>query len=316
MKKDIFMSSIPEQKKAVIDIGTNSIKLCIAESSNIPDGYSVIYDKNKITRLGEGLSEKKELGTLSFERSIQTIQYFVTKAQEFEVNEIRAVGTAALRKAANAELFCSKIKDCCGIDVEILGGEQEAQLSLRAAAHSARGKDSVIFDIGGGSVELIYSQNNIVCSRFSLDFGVLDINEKYFLCYPLENDSVNKACLGIADNLREGGLSIPEYKFSLIGIGGAVTTMASVKLKLSKYLPSKVNETILHINDIESQIHRYQNSTLEERAKIPGLCADRADIILAGACIVRTIMYFFTARNVIVCSNGLRHAVLAEMFKE
>jgi len=312
------MPDIPKQKKAVIDIGTNSIKLCVAESSNTPPGYLPIYDEIKITRLGEGLSEKNKLGALPSERSMQTIQRFAAKAREFGVSEIRAAGTAALRKAANAGSFCSKVKDTCGIDVEIISGEHEAQLSHSAAVFSAHERDCVVFDIGGGSTEFIYSRNNEICARISLNLGVMNIKEKYFPHEPAGNankDSVGEACLEIADNLHQGGLAVPEPGALLIGIGGTITTMALVKLKLPKFLPDKVNGTALNTNDVKSQIDLYQNSTQEERVKIPGLCADRADIILAGACIVKTVMDSFNAKSVTVSTNGLRHAVLAEMFR-
>ncbi|MCL1940634.1 MAG: Ppx/GppA family phosphatase [Synergistaceae bacterium] len=325
------MPDASKRKKAVIDIGTNSIKLCVGEGSNI--SWSVTHDKIKITRLGEGLN-KSELSALSSERSITAIQNFAAKAREAGADEIRAIGTAALRKAANANDFCARVKDTCGIDIEIISGEREAQLSHGAAVLSAaasgadtlsdHGRKCVVFDIGGGSIEFIFSENVKICRRCSLNFGVLDIKGKYFMNEPAKNaknagsagkKSVSGACLEIAKLLDEGRLIIPKDGFTLIGIGGTVTTMASVKLKLEKYLPDKVNGTILNAGDVESQIDLYLNSTLAERVKIPGLDADRADIILAGACIVETIMSSFSAHSLIVSANGLRHAALAEMFQ-
>ena len=311
------MTVNPKQKKAAIDIGTNSIILCIAESSNNPEGYVVIHDEIILTRLGEGLSESKELGSLPSNRSIQAIQHFVTIAREMGVSETKAVGTAVLRKALNADFFCKRVKDTCGIDIEIISGEQEAQLAHSAVAIIVNGRDCIIFDIGGGSIEFIYSRNNEISSKFSLNFGVLNIKEKYFLHESEkneENDFTNKACLGIKTLFNEASLVIPKSDFLLVGIGGTVVTMASVKLKLPEFLPNKVNRTVLDISEVSSQILQYQNSTLDERAKIPGLSADRADIILAGACIVKTLMDQLSADSLIVSTNGLRHAVLSEMF--
>jgi len=311
--------SITKQKKAVIDIGTNSIKLCIAKSSDALGGYLVTYDESKITRLGEGVNEGGKISILPSVRSMHAIQRFVTKAHKFNVNEIRAVGTAVLRKAANANVFCTSIKNTCGIDVEIISGEREAQLSHNAAVLSAPGQNCIIFDIGGGSIEFIYSQNNEISNKLSLNFGVLNIKDKYFPYEPVKDDAVVKACLETKNNFQESGLTtIPREPEGglLIGIGGAITTMASVKLKLAKYLVDKVNGTVLNINDVESQIRRYQSSTLEERSKIPGLSPGRADIILSGACIVKTIMNLLSAENVIVSSSGIRHAILAEMFSK
>lgn len=308
--------SIITSKRAVIDIGTNSIKLCIAEGLNASDEYSVIYDENIITRLGEGLIADSELGALPRDRSIETIRSFVAKAHEFNITEIRAIGTAALRKAANAGEFCFKVKDSCGIDVEIISGEREAELTYNAAMSLAHGQDSVIFDIGGGSVEFIYSRKNRICNRFSLSFGVLNIKEEYFTHEPMENNSLSEACREISKSLQNGGLIIPDYKYSLVGIGGTVVTMASVKLTLTEFKASKVNGTVLNINDIESQIRQYQNSTLEERTKILGSLKGREDIILAGACFVKAIMESLSAANIIVSTNGLRHAVLALMFRQ
>ncbi|MCL1876058.1 MAG: Ppx/GppA family phosphatase [Synergistaceae bacterium] len=308
--------TIPTQKKAVIDIGTNSIKLCIAEGVNSSDDYSVVYDENKTTRLGEGLGVNSELGAAPRERSIELIQRFVIKAHELGAAEIRAIGTAALRKAANAGDFCSKVKDSCGIDVEIISGEREAELTYNAAISAARGQDCIIFDIGGGSVEFIYSRNNKVYNRFSIDFGVLNIKDKYFSKEPMEDESLRKTCHEISNDLYNGGLVIPSYKFTLIGIGGTVVTMASVKLALTEFHANMANGTVLNISDIESQIRQYQNSTLEERIKIQGLFTGREDIILAGACFVKTIMESLFASSIIVSTNGLRHAILALMFRK
>ena len=310
------MPDIRKRRKAVIDIGTNSIKLCISEDSNTPLGHMVIHEEYCVTRLGEGLSESSLIEALPSDRSKKTIERLVSTAREYGASEIRAIGTAALRKAANAVLFCSKIKEACGIDVEIISGEREAALSFKAAILAARGQDCIIFDVGGGSIEFIYSQKDEICNTLSLNFGVLNIKEKYFFHEPIEDISLRQACIAITNNLHKGGLSLPSFKFLLIGAGGAVTTMASVKQKLPEFLPSKISKTILNISDIESQISQYRNSTPEERTKIKGLHADRADIILAGACIIKAIMESLSSIEIIVSTNGLRHAVLAEMFRQ
>jgi exopolyphosphatase/guanosine-5'-triphosphate,3'-diphosphate pyrophosphatase len=308
------MSDIAKQKKAVIEIGTHSIKLCIAENSNTSGEFSVILDDIEVTRIGAGMNEKNELMAEPSRRSIQTIQRFVKKAREYGVIEIRTVGTAALRKASNVSSFCAAIKETCDINIEIISGNMEAQLSHNAALLSSNGQECVVIDIGGGSIEFIHSCNDTIYHRFSLDFGVLNIKEKYFFYEPVEKNSVNESYFGITDRFRERGL-FTEVPKLLIGIGGTYTTLALVKLKMSKNLINMVNGTIINISDVESQINQYQNLTLEERVKIPGLHSDRADIILAGACIVRTIMDYFSTQDIIVCTYGLRHAILADMFR-
>lgn len=299
--------------KAVIDIGTNSIKFHLAEKT---DGtIKVLKDVNNIARLGENLKETGLIMTDALERNAAAVAEFADEARKSGADEIAAVGTMALRTAKNASVFAERIKDLAKVDLKVIPGDEEARLSYLAVMSGidVENRSLVTFDTGGGSTEFVYGRGEAMLKKFSVNLGAVRITEQFFKDDPVAPGSVEAAEALIKKELLAG--EVDGRTDFLVGMGGTVTSLASVKHRMVEYDPDIVQGSILTMNDINTQIADYAQKTLEARRSIIGLQPKRADVILAGACIVRVIMDLLGVRSLTVSDRGLRHGLMYEMMK-
>ncbi len=299
--------------KAVIDIGTNSIKYLLADVC-CGDISAVHKDWVKITRLGEGLGKTGRISPQALLRSAETAEGFVLDAKTSGAAEIRIVGTMALRTALNAEDFLRRIRERTGIEAEVLSGEDEAVLSFLGALSGFdqwKVKNCCMIDTGGGSTELVFAREGEIVCRSSLKIGALTLTEKYF-----SKDVVSREDLVNADNELKALFAEARAPFrakTAVAIGGNATAMASVFKRMEKYDPTEAHGTILSEEEIDRQIGEYSAASRGERRKMTGLDPERADIILAGACIIRYAMKSCGCSEAVVSDRGLRHGVLLNM---
>jgi len=301
------------KRYAVIDVGTNSVKFHIGERR--ADGvWSTVVDRAEITRLGEGLDETGELGDEPIERTIEAIAGMVGEAKRNRVEAIAAVGTAGLRIAPNRAAFIDSVQARCGVEVEVIPGEEEgrlAYLAVKSGLGLARGS-LVVFDTGGGSSQFTFGHGERVDERFSLNVGAVRYTEEYSLGEPVSEDVLAAAQEAIATDLSPlDGRPVPD---ALVAMGGAVTNLAAVKHALAAYDPDVVQGTVLDRAEIDRQIELYRTRTVAERRRIVGLQPKRADVILAGTCIVRTVMTKLGSESVTVSDRGLRHGLIVDRF--
>lgn len=301
-------------RKAIIDIGTNSIKFCLAEGTGA-GGYRVVKDVNDIVCLGEGLKDSGCIGAEVLERNARSVANFAGEARAAGADEIVAVGTMALRAAKNAADFTARVKELCGVEVHVLTGEEEAQLSCMAVMSGIKGAaeaDLMMMDSGGGSTEFIFSKAGKVVRKFSLDVGAVRFTEQYFSKTPVAASKLAEAQAAIKKELAGGGVAGPAA--FLVGMGGTVTSMASVKHKMAQYDPDVIQGSTLSLDEINAQVADYAAKTLEQRRGIVGLQPKRADVILAGACIVKAVLELTGANEITVSSRNLRHGLLLRLF--
>ena len=300
-------------RKAIIDIGSNSIKFFVGELAE-DKTISTVLDTSDIARLGEGLDATGCIGDEAMARNVAAVAAFAEKAKELGADQIVCVGTMALRKAANSDIFVKKVKDVCGVDVNIIPGEEEARLSYLAILSGLpldKDADLVVFDTGGGSTEFIYGKGNEMIKRFSVNLGAVRITENYLKSDPVTPEEVKAAIAQIDKEFAEAGVTgRPKL---VVGIGGAVTTMGAVKHKMAKYDPAVIQGSKLLKKDVEDQIAEYSKRTVEQRKELPGLHPKRADVILAGACIIKVILYRFGADELTISDRGLRHGLAFEL---
>lgn len=303
-------------KKAVIDIGTNSIKFCLAESDKQDGTFSVLKDANDIAKLGEGLRETGLIGDEPLERNAQAVADFAKEAKEAGADEIAVVGTMALRTAKNTAAFAARVKELTGLDVRVVPGEDEAQLSYIAVMSGIAGAASanlVSFDTGGGSTEFVFGEAGEIKRKFSLNVGAIRFTEQYLSETPVAAENLAKARAEIRRELSEGGVTAgAEF---LVGMGGNVTSMASVKHQMKVYDPDVIQGSKMTLADVRAQIAEYAAKTLDERKQITGLQPKRADVILAGACIIEAAMELCGVNELTVSDRGLRHGLLYRLFK-
>ncbi|MDR0648874.1 MAG: Ppx/GppA family phosphatase [Synergistaceae bacterium] len=308
---------------AAIEIGTNSIKLLVMKGGAAR--AVVLADRNEIARLGEGAAASGRLSEAAMERAVLIIADMADRARSLGCEQPLAIATQALRAASNAEDFKSRVKRECGVDLTVISGEEEADLSFRAVLSALPGGAGRIcaFDVGGGSSEIVTGSASGVAYRRSVPVGALSLHDEFFsqsgrsgpvLARVLEA-AAGKVRMALRDEASGGLAEIPGIRDAAIcGVGGTITTLAAVALSVDPYDVAKVSGTRLSINEIQRQIEMFAATSVPERARIRGLNPKRADIILAGACIVAELLGYAGAEGVIVLDRGVRYGVMEKYF--
>ena len=301
------------RRYAAIDVGTNSVKLHVGEL--LDDGeWRTVVDRSEITRLGAGVHETGRLGEEPLRRTVDAIALLAGVAREDSAEAIVVVGTAGLRQASNADEFLAAVRERAGVEVEVISGDEEARLSYLAAAealHLGEGRLGV-FETGGGSSQFTFGEGGRVEERFSLDLGAVPVTERFGLDQAVDEETVAAARTEIASQL--GALEGRPPLDVLAGIGGAITNLAGVQLGLERYEPGRVRGLELKAAEVDRQIELYRTLDADGRRAIVGLQPKRAEVILAGACIVRTVLERLGRDSLTVSDQGLRHGVLLERF--
>jgi len=298
---------------AVIDVGTNSVKFNISERND--NGiWRTVVDRAEITRLGEGLEKTGEISSDAMDRTVSAIAAMAAEARNNGVKAIAAVGTMGMRTARNSQQFIDAVEQRCGVRIEIIPGEEEgrlAYLAVKSGLGLAEGS-LAIFDTGGGSTQFTFGRGSLVQEQFSLNVGAVRFTERYGLSGVVSLEERRTALDAIAADLsRIANRPSPD---ALVGMGGAITNIAAVKHGLAKYDPAVIQGSVLERVEIERQIELYCSRSTDDRRKIVGLQPKRADVILAGACIVKTVMDKLGKDSLSVSDRGLRHGLLIDRF--
>jgi exopolyphosphatase/guanosine-5'-triphosphate,3'-diphosphate pyrophosphatase len=290
-------------KLAIIDVGSNSIKFLLR------DGDSILADENNICRLGEGLHDTGMLSEDAMERGTAVISGFAARAREIGA-DIYCVGTMALRRAGNTAQFKKLVQQQAGVELRVIQGEEEARLAYLAvlSAMPDISGPMCIFDTGGGSTEFVFGMGTSLKKRFSVDIGSIRVTEKYFT----GEAQVQNALDDIRSAFLAAGVSV-EQTPALVGMGGTLTSMGAVMHKMEKYDPAIIQGSKLTLDDVDAQIQMYASMSVEQRKSITGLQPKRAEVILAGACIVKAIMSLTGTAELTISDRGLRHGLAFDL---
>lgn len=325
IKKDSLLASI--------DIGTNTLRLLVAEVSGTGE-IRELYSESRITRLGEGISKKKGLDPTAVERTVNALKIFKESADRYPLEGIRTVATGAVREASNKKVFLSVVKKEAGLVVDVFTGKEEARLTLTGVLAGIKKIPlySLVMDIGGGSTEFIFSEGNKPKAIVSMNFGVVPLTETFVRNDPIERRDMRnlraavrgwieeakgrlyKALLDKGKRYRKKGSRWPEGTV-LIGTAGTITTLAAIDQGLERYSFSRINNYVLKRSSVERIFSRIKEMTLEERRNIPALELGREDLILPGSLILLEAMNHFSFREIIVSDYGLREGVLINLQK-
>ncbi|MBQ9485962.1 MAG: Ppx/GppA family phosphatase [Clostridia bacterium] len=262
-------------KYGIIDVGSNSVRLLIAE-----DGKT-IKKIIKTTLLAKGIKDGL-LDRQSSLRTLNAIKEFVAEAKTANTDEIYAFATAAVRGAENGSEFAETVKVECGVPLEILSGEQEAETGYAGAL---KGRDGAVLDIGGGSTEIGVVVGGKCVYAKSLPIGAVVLTEKF-------GQDSEKILAFVRETVKEYG-TVPKSDFYCIG--GTVTSLAAISLKLGIYDAEKVDGYKLTIKEIVRLEREISALSVQSRKTIPSLQPERADIIHAGACILRAVSEYVGA---------------------
>lgn len=287
-------------KIASIDIGTNSMRLLIAD-----------YDKHILnrkkyintTRMGQGVNENGFISDEAIKRNVDSFIGFVNQAKEENAELIYAIGTSALRDSKNKEIFINEAKTHTGVDIEIINGNIEAELGFYGATLGLKDKHRVlIIDIGGGSTEFVIgSKDEGVIFRESIDIGAVRLTEGFHITDADTEKNLNKMTKHINKKISHLKDIIERHNIkTVIGIGGTITTASSINQNMQVYDTNKIHNSIIKKNDVKYILESLKLMKTNERKKVIGLEPSRADIILAGLNIFYNIMNSFNIDKVTV----------------
>ena len=303
---------------AAIDIGTNTLRLLVAETVG-PDDYTVLHEEQQITRLGEGLRSTGLLQDAPRRRSLTVLRRFADLTRSLKAGEIATVATSAVREARNGQEFVAEVWREAGLALRVIDGEEEARLTLLGVRHGLRlGSRRVLaIDIGGGSTEFVLARGEVIEGIVSTGLGVVKLTEQYLVSDPPTVDERRRLEEFVGTRIDRLRRELPGLEAAqLVGTAGTVTTLAAVDLALVTYDRQKVRGHCLSLARVRELLDRLAALALRERRGIPGLEPGRADIIIAGAAILAVSMERLGYHELRVSNDGLREGILLDLLRK
>ncbi len=296
---------------AVIDLGTNSVLLTVAELEKDKKIKTLLEDK-QTPRLGESVDKTKRISSASIKRVFKTLVDFKQKAWKLEAEKIILLGTAALREANNSAQIKKFIVEKTALNLKIISGKKEAELAYWGAVadFKQKSKKFVLLDIGGGSTEVIFGTADKISKLKSLKLGSLRLTER-FLKNKKEGYSemikfIERKLVSLKDIYRI-------QNSILIGSGGTITTLGALSLDLKKYDQRKVHGLLLSKSKISSLLYKLEKIPLAERRNYMRVDPERADIIIGGTIILKQFMETFCFPDIFISDKSLRWGALEEI---
>jgi len=294
---------------ASIDIGTNTILLLIAEL--FKGKVNPLVDVETIARLGEGVQKNGILSREAMTRGFQTLSQYMQRCRSMDVEKVFAVGTSALREAANTSDFLNRVKEQLDLTINVISGEEEALFSFLSVARdqgASEQRPTLVVDVGGGSTEFILGKGHRVDTWTSLPLGAVRMTEQFLHSDPVSDKEWRKMEKAIRERLSE--IPRAEDPVNMVAVGGTATTLASVEQGLKTFDFEKIHRSCLTAEALRNQLLLYRSKTIQERKNLPGLAPARADVIPAGAAILALAMEELRCPSLLVSCHGVRYGVL------
>lgn len=318
-------------KYAALDLGTNNCRLLIAEPKD--QGFRIIDSFSRIVRLGEGVSANNRLGDEASDRAISALRVCWNKLKYHKVEKVRLIATEACRSAENGAEFLERVAREIGLELEIIDRETEARLAVTGCSSlvEPRSDGVVLFDIGGGSSEIVWMDRRGRRKRNrlggtlrawdSLPVGVVTLSERHN-GKNVTRDSFEVMVNEVQDMLaafpkrRELQQALSRGRHHLLGTSGTVTTLAGVHLGLRRYDRRRVDGMWMSNHDAASMIEKLLALSYEQRIGHPCIGLDRADLVLPGCAIFEAIRREFSCDQLRVADRGLREGILVELMNK
>ncbi len=300
-----------KKRVAGIDIGTNTILMLIAEYKN--KKVTKIIENFSVARLGEDLDKSGIIKNEAIDRAKLILAENYQICQSNGVEKILAVGTSALRDAQNSPFVIQSLNESINSEINIISGIEEARLSFLGTVSSD--KTSLVIDIGGGSTELIIGKSDKIIDRVSLQMGAVRMTERFFnRCHPPVYNNILEAMDELTNMLSANKLNA-EFE-NVFAVSGTATTLATTALGLADYEVERSNGYIFSSDEISRLFDLYLTTSIDSLTHHYRIHPRRADLILAGALILKAIVEFYSIKEVIVSSRGLRYGILNNYFKK
>lgn len=301
---------------AAIDIGTNTVLLLVAERNDA--GQLVpVEERATITRLGEGVDKTRRLAPAAIERTNAALDRYAEIIERLGVDRVDVVGTSAMRDAGGGEAVRAHVKTKLGVDARTISGDEEARLTFAGALSGIAGIEASsrvrVFDIGGGSTEVVHGERGASSILFahSYDVGSVRLTERHVKTDPPTEGEL----AAVRAAAKNAFASVPPFASELppVGIAGTMTTLAAVSLKMATYDGARVHGLTLSVGEMERVVSDLSRLPLEQRSVVPGLEPKRADVIVAGGLVALAYLEHVGENEVIVSDRGVRWGLAEQL---
>jgi exopolyphosphatase/guanosine-5'-triphosphate,3'-diphosphate pyrophosphatase len=299
-----------------IDIGSNSVRLLVAEIPETepwgPD-LDTLARAGEACRLGKGLHESGRVDDELVDRAGTIVGEFLRRARSLGARQIVAAATAALRRASNGAAAAERISELAGVPVRILSEADEARLVYRSVVmglgKSVRGSQCVVFDLGGGSTEVVSGVGERLGRWTSLPFGAVTLTERLVADDPPTAEQLSSARAWVRGELMHDCALFPQRTAVLAGVGGTITVLAALDAGMTTYDPAQLEGAYMPRDRVMALVDRIVRSSQAERRSMPIMGEGRADIVGTGALVVEGLLERFQAPGLLCSTQGLRYGL-------
>jgi exopolyphosphatase/guanosine-5'-triphosphate,3'-diphosphate pyrophosphatase len=288
---------------AVIDVGTNSARLLVADVGG--GRVAPVERRSTVTRLGRGVDLSGRLSAEAIEDACEAIGEYIGVIEELGAQSVAAIATSAVRDAENGSAFVAELRERFALSARVLDGEEEARLTyLGATSEHVPTEPTLVVDIGGGSTELIVGTGAEICFHSSLQAGVVRHSERHIASDPPAAVEL-EALAGDVRGLIEAAVGDGVEAAAGIAVAGTPTSLAAVEMELEPYDPERVHGHVLSLPSIQRMLSRLASIPLAQRVEIPGMHPDRAPTIVAGVVILIETMRAFGLTQIEVSEHDI-----------
>ncbi len=308
-------------RRAVIDVGTNSVKLLVADIAGRE--IQPVFEGSRQTRLGRGFYESHLLQPGPITQTAQAVTHFVNQAHAQQATSIRIFATSAAREAHNRAELAAAVQEACGLPMQIISGEQEALWGFQGVTTDPLLATTplLLVDIGGGSAQCIVGHGQQVAFQRSYPLGTVRLLERFHPSDPPGPEQLADMRRWLKDFLQAniapelspilmGKKSLGSRPVQLVGTGGTASILGCLEAKLTTFDRAKLEATRISRPSLRGTVEYLWSLSLEQRKQIPGLPPNRADVILAGAAIYEALLEQFEFAELRISTRGLRFAAL------
>ena len=302
------------QRIAIIDIGSNSARLVISHIYK-NGAYNMVYNQKEALRLSQKVDGQNLLTEEAFTSTIDTMRSFAHMCKIYQADKTIAVATAAIRNASNGPELVAKVAEQTGIQLHIISGKTEAYISYLGVINTLDVKNGIIFDLGGGSTELILFKNRKILESISLPLGAVNTTGMFNTRNEMPPNVYNDLNAFVMSRLAQYPW-LKQSNLPLIGVGGTARTVAKIIQRAKKYPATKIHNYSYPIQTFRSFFNKLCLTNLEQRKKISGLSTERSDIILAGSSIISCLLEATGAKKLITSGCGLREGLFYDYYSK
>ena len=302
------------QRIAIIDIGSNSARLVVSHIYK-NGAYNMVYNQKEALRLSQKVDGQNMLTEEAFTSTIDTMRSFAHMCKVYQADKTIAVATAAIRNATNGAELVAKVAEETGIQLHIISGKTEAYISYLGVINTLDVKNGIIFDLGGGSTELILFKNRKILESVSLPLGAVNTTGMFNIRNEMPPNVYNDVSAFVMSRLNQYPW-LKQNNLPLIGVGGTARTVAKIIQRAKKYPATKIHNYAYPMQTFRSFFNKLRLTNLEQRKKISGLSTERSDIILAGSTIISCLLEATGAKKLITSGCGLREGLFYDYYSK